>query len=269
MGEVHRLSWAAMMQGVIPPRALEVAVQGDWASLWGAVLDRLGPRPQGAAVHGRPGGVAGLVWLGPGEGPDETAPHQAVLRRLYVAPDAQGAGVGAALLGWAEARALGAGARELLLWCLEANTGARAFYARHGYAPDGARAVNRRHGVELPKHRYRRALPGLGEAVGGAAVVLVPSDPGWPLAFAALAARLGAVLGSRALEVLHVGSTAVPGLPAKPILDVDVVIAEDLALAEVVGPLEAAGWRHRGDQGIPGRQVFRYQGAAPLPPHHL
>lgn len=67
--------------------------------------------------------------------------------------------------------------------------------------------------------------------------------------------------------VEHVGSTAVPGLAAKPIIDVDVVVASDKEVAAVVAALEQNGWRHEGDLGIPGREAFK--GREDLPVHHL
>jgi GrpB-like predicted nucleotidyltransferase (UPF0157 family) len=62
-----------------------------------------------------------------------------------------------------------------------------------------------------------------------AGVVIEDYDPRWPPAFAALAARLAGALGALTSRIEHIGSTAVPGLCAKPIIDVDVVLAEDAA----------------------------------------
>jgi GrpB protein len=56
-------------------------------------------------------------------------------------------------------------------------------------------------------------------------VRLVDSDPRWPGAFRRLAAELRATLGELAVAVEHIGSTAVPGLAAKPILDVAIGLA--------------------------------------------
>ena len=68
-------------------------------------------------------------------------------------------------------------------------------------------------------------------------------DPGWPQDFAQEAARVRAVLGARALAVEHVGSTAVPGLSAKPIIDMLVVVADSADEDSYVPPLQAAGYR--------------------------
>ena len=63
-------------------------------------------------------------------------------------------------------------------------------------------------------------------------VVIVDYDPAWPELFNALKSSVDAALGEVALRIEHVGSTSVPGLAAKPIIDMDVVVrAEDLKKA--------------------------------------
>jgi GrpB-like predicted nucleotidyltransferase (UPF0157 family) len=72
--------------------------------------------------------------------------------------------------------------------------------------------------------------------------VIEPYDPAWPDEFATLAARLRAALGDLALRVDHIGSTSVPGLAAKDIIDIQVTVR---ALApRLVELLEAEGFVH-------------------------
>jgi GrpB-like predicted nucleotidyltransferase (UPF0157 family) len=99
-------------------------------------------------------------------------------------------------------------------------------------------------------------------------VVVVPYDPAWPAAFAVLRDKLAAVLGDLAVGIEHVGSTAVPGCDAKPIVDVDVVIRHADDLPEVVQRLAMLGYAHLGDLGIVGREAFRMP-SSDLPRHHL
>ena len=97
---------------------------------------------------------------------------------------------------------------------------------------------------------------------------VVEYDPQWALWFEEIRAGLTPYLADVPHRIEHVGSTAVPGLAAKPIIDLDVVVpSPDLVRAAVAG-LVAAGYQHEGDLGITGREAFA------LPPgathyHHL
>jgi GrpB-like predicted nucleotidyltransferase (UPF0157 family) len=73
-------------------------------------------------------------------------------------------------------------------------------------------------------------------------ITLLPYDPRWPEHFAHEAARIRAALGDRALCIEHVGSTSVPGLVAKPIIDILLVVADSADEAAYVPALEAAGY---------------------------
>lgn len=76
-------------------------------------------------------------------------------------------------------------------------------------------------------------------------IEIVEYDPRWPDEFAALASELRAALGTLALAIDHIGSTSVPGLAAKNVIDVQVTVA---ALApEVTRAMVAAGFTHRAD----------------------
>jgi GrpB-like predicted nucleotidyltransferase (UPF0157 family) len=96
-----------------------------------------------------------------------------------------------------------------------------------------------------------------------APVEIVDYDPRWPETFASLRDQVAGVLGPFALRIEHVGSTSVPGLPAKPIIDLDVVIATQVDLPEVIGRLGTLGYQHEGDLGIPGREAFNAPAATP------
>lgn len=86
---------------------------------------------------------------------------------------------------------------------------------------------------------------------------LVPYDPAWPARFAAEAGRVRAALGAHALAVEHVGSTAVPGLAGKPVLDVGIAVGGEGAADACIAPLEALGYTHRGPYGDdPRRRYF-------------
>jgi GrpB-like predicted nucleotidyltransferase (UPF0157 family) len=80
-------------------------------------------------------------------------------------------------------------------------------------------------------------------------VMIVEPDAGWPLVYDAQRAIIQDALGPVAIAVEHVGSTSVPGLPAKPIIDIDLTVPDPTDEAPYVAPLEAAGfefvWRER------------------------
>lgn len=89
-------------------------------------------------------------------------------------------------------------------------------------------------------------------------VRLVPYDPAWASLFAAEVARLRAVLApDLPLTLEHMGSTAVRGLVAKPILDLLAGYPPGTPVGRYVAALREAGYVHRGEQGIPGREFFR------------
>jgi GrpB-like predicted nucleotidyltransferase (UPF0157 family) len=88
-------------------------------------------------------------------------------------------------------------------------------------------------------------------------VVVVDHDPRWAPMFRRERERIVGALGQLAVAVEHVGSTAVPGLAAKPVLDIMVGV-ERLPLPETaLAALAALGYQYRGDGGVPGRQYFR------------
>lgn len=92
---------------------------------------------------------------------------------------------------------------------------------------------------------------------GPVRVTVVPYDPAWPETFETIRTALATALaGVPVVAIEHVGSTAVPGLAAKPVLDIDVVV-EQADLAPAIAALGAAGYTHRGDLGVPERHAMR------------
>ena len=87
-------------------------------------------------------------------------------------------------------------------------------------------------------------------------IVVVDYDPQWPQAFATIRQFLETALGDVAVVAIeHVGSTSVPGLAAKPIIDIDVIV-ERPHVDTVVAALETAGYTPLGDLGIVDRYAF-------------
>ncbi len=88
------------------------------------------------------------------------------------------------------------------------------------------------------------------------AVRIVASDPAWPVRAAHELVRIADALGPVAVRVAHVGSTAVPGLAAKPVLDLLVAVAALEPRAAYVAPLERLGYRYAADPASPDRRFF-------------
>jgi GrpB-like predicted nucleotidyltransferase (UPF0157 family) len=78
-----------------------------------------------------------------------------------------------------------------------------------------------------------------------APIHIVDYDPAWPDEFDREATRIRSVLGDRALRIEHTGSTSVPGLAAKPVIDIVLVVADSADEAEYAPLLEGAGHRLR------------------------
>lgn len=108
-------------------------------------------------------------------------------------------------------------------------------------------------------------------------IEIVDYTPVWPETFVDLRRALVAALGGLALRIEHVGSTAVPGLAAKPIIDLDVVVGSRRSLPSVVTALAEIGYFHEGDGDVPGREQFgrgdrtvpRDGSGREWPDHHL
>lgn len=99
-------------------------------------------------------------------------------------------------------------------------------------------------------------------------LVLQPHNSEWALLFEEEAARLRAVLGDFVLDIQHVGSTSIPGIPAKPILAIGIAVADFEEAKRCIDPIETLGYTYRGEQGIPRRHYF-VMGTSEARTHHL
>jgi GrpB-like predicted nucleotidyltransferase (UPF0157 family)/RimJ/RimL family protein N-acetyltransferase len=139
-----------------------------------------------------------------------------------------------------------AGLDEIVGIAYPENTASRRVMEKIGMTYDG-RGVY--YEADVVRYVRRRVPP--------EPVEVVDYDPTWPARFESERRRLVDALGSSAAEVEHVGSTAVPGLPAKPVIDVLVGLREYPLQPAQIGLLEGLGYVYRGELGIPGRQYFR------------
>ena len=169
------------------------------------------------------------------------------ISHLYLLPGHTGRGIGAALLDYA----LEFASRPVRLWAFQQNEDARRFYERRGFKP--VRFTDGRDNEErMPDVLYQMDEPRRDP------VVLAEYSPAWPGLFAEEERLLRHVLASETVAIEHVGSTSVPGLVAKPVIDILLGVP---ALAEIekrLDPLRRAGFRYvpEFERTLPARRYF-------------
>jgi len=106
----------------------------------------------------------------------------------------------------------------------------------------------------------------------------VDYDPEWPAAFEEARAAIEGLLGGLVLEIHHIGSTSVPGLCAKPKIDIDIVLRSAAAIPEAIERMKAQGYTYHGNRYRDGMWAFttgrgprgeRFYLCAPGTPTHL
>lgn len=87
--------------------------------------------------------------------------------------------------------------------------------------------------------------------------VIVDYDENWPSHFQQIKNYVLPSIAELISGIEHVGSTSVPGLAAKPVIDVDVIYESDTNLPEIIRRLEKLGYQYQGNKGIEGREAFK------------
>lgn len=100
-------------------------------------------------------------------------------------------------------------------------------------------------------------------------VYLLPHDPHWADEFAREAALVAGALGPALVAIHHIGSTAVPGLAAKPIIDMLAVTDDLVAVDACAAMLEKLGYEAMGEFGLPARRYFRKNNPAGERTHQI
>jgi GrpB-like predicted nucleotidyltransferase (UPF0157 family) len=98
-------------------------------------------------------------------------------------------------------------------------------------------------------------------------LVVTEYDPAWPELFERTAEPIRSAFAELGAAIEHVGSTAVPGLAAKPVIDLDVVVPRAANVPEAIELLRALGYVYQGNKGIAGREAFLWPRGAR--PHHV
>jgi GrpB-like predicted nucleotidyltransferase (UPF0157 family) len=101
-------------------------------------------------------------------------------------------------------------------------------------------------------------------------IVVAPYDPRWPQEFErASAGEVVAALGLNLLVIEHIGSTSIPGIHAKPVIDMLAVVADLAAVDQRAVAMEELGYEVMGEFGIDGRRYFRRDDSAGLRTHQI
>lgn len=146
--------WQQAYAGLLPQSYLDALDVDARMRGWLEVLETTPMRPLVAEVAGV---VAGFASFGPSRDDDADATTTAEIYAIYVSPDRWRRGIGRDLL-IASMAHCAAAFDTCTLWVLTGNESARAFYAAHGFLPDGAAKVESRRGVVLDEVRYRAPL---------------------------------------------------------------------------------------------------------------
>jgi GNAT superfamily N-acetyltransferase len=142
LAEVHVAAWQAGYRGLMPDDYLSQLSIDEREEMWRTIL--AGDESTVLVAGDGPDSVDGFVAF---------VPAVREIRALYVAPARFGQGIGSALLEAAHAQLT----PDCALWVLEGNDRALRFYARYGYAPDGARTIHEPTG--LTELRLTRQMP--------------------------------------------------------------------------------------------------------------
>lgn len=100
-------------------------------------------------------------------------------------------------------------------------------------------------------------------------VLVVPPNPEWANAYASEAQQIKLALGSLAEAIHHIGSTAIIGIPAKPVIDILLAVADLAALDQRNAAMQHLGYEVMGEFGIPGRRYFRKAGPDGVRTHQV
>ena len=99
-------------------------------------------------------------------------------------------------------------------------------------------------------------------------ITLVPHNPNWDKQFKAEAATLTQLFGDNLISIHHIGSTAVSGIQAKPIIDMMPIVWDIEQVDNLNDGMPELGYIHKGEHGIPGRRYFR-KGSDDDHTHHI
>lgn len=184
----------------------------------------------------------------------DVRPNEVYLHRLSVLPDFRGRGISKALVDEVECQARQFGKRCVSLNVRVALPHNRSYYEKLGYAITGFdfhEGYNQFTFVNMTK---------IFDAPNIQNVAVVPYNPDWSAQFESEASVLRRVFGNQLVTIHHIGSTSVPGLHAKPIIDMLPIVKEIKRMYAFDPTMLALGYEALGEFGLPGRRYYRKGG---------
>ncbi len=153
---IHVRAWQAAYRGLLPTDSLDAMTPEQSRPMWERVLEKPSGTRQ-VLVGEREGTLAGFSAFGRVHDPD-ASDDTFELFALYVAPDAQGSGIGTTLIETSLAAMRDAGARSAVLWVLEGNERAQQFYLRSGWVHGDALKDETVFGIRVRELEYTITL---------------------------------------------------------------------------------------------------------------
>jgi GNAT superfamily N-acetyltransferase len=158
IGLIHVRSWQSTYRGQVPQDYLDGLDPAGRARRWRHTLETIDRSRDGLLVAVSGAGVVGFAGYGPSRDADADPGRTGELATIYLLPRAWGTGVGRELMAASVHGLAGLGYAEATLWVLDSNDRARRFYAKAGWAEDGATKRDDSRGFALNEVRYRRGL---------------------------------------------------------------------------------------------------------------
>jgi len=87
-------------------------------------------------------------------------------------------------------------------------------------------------------------------------VQILPFNPAWNESFTAEKERLNLAIGAQVVDIQHIGSTSIPGMPSKPVLDIGIAVVDFESAKDYIDPIVGLGYKYLGEYGISRRHFF-------------
>lgn len=234
VAEIHVGSWQAAYRGILPDPLLDDLSVSEREQSWRALWAGRDDRELTLVAEDADGCVIGFCSVATPSRDEGVGDATAEIAALSVDPEHWREGTGSTILSTALGELGEQGCRDVVLWVLPENRVALAFYERFGFLVEP--------GIEKREERSGRPVIrlrlGLDEPIR-----LLPYDPSWADKFAREQAILEEAIGTWAKGgIHHIGSTAVPGLDAKPIIDLLVGVDSLEASRACFDPLAKVGY---------------------------